>query len=146
MHVTPVPCASIRRVTLGRCRTPDLAATRGHSRLWPTYASWVSEPHRAIQMLHDRIMIKLSGAPGERTTRGGILIPATAEVAKRLVWGEVAGVGQHVRSVKTGDRVLFHPEDQYEVEVAGETYLVLRERDLHAVATDSGSGGTGLYL
>ena len=33
----------------------------------------------AIQMLHDRILIKMSGGPGERTSRGGILIPATAE-------------------------------------------------------------------
>jgi chaperonin GroES len=74
----------------------------------------------AIQMLHDRILIKMSGGPGERTSRGGILIPATAEMAKRLVWGEVAGVGQHVRSVKAGERVLFSPEDQYEVEVGGE--------------------------
>jgi chaperonin GroES len=107
----------------------------------------VSDPSAplAIQMLHDRIMVK-PGSAGERTTRAGILIPATAEVAKRLVWGEVAGVGQHVRSVKTGDRVLFHPEDQYEVEVGGDTYLVLRERDLHAVATDRSGGGTGLYL
>ena len=31
--------------------------------------------------------------PGERTSRGGILIPATAEVAKRLVWGDVARRG-----------------------------------------------------
>jgi chaperonin GroES len=96
-------------------------------------------------MLHDRVMIK-PGSAGERTTRAGILIPATAEMAKRLVWGDVAGVGNHVRSVKTGDRVLFHPEDQYEVEVAGDTYLVLRERDLHAVATAAATGGTGLYL
>lgn len=96
-------------------------------------------------MLHDRIMIR-PGQAGERTSRGGILIPATAEVGKRLVWGEVAGVGQHVRSVKVGDQALFSPGDQYEVEVGGETYLVLRERDLHAVASDTGQGGTGLYL
>ncbi len=97
-------------------------------------------------MLHDKILIKQSGHPGERTSRGGILIPATAEVAKRLVWGEVAGVGQHVRSVKSGDRVLFSPEDQYEVEVGGEAYLVLRERDLQAVTKEVPQGGTGLYL
>ena len=64
------------------------------------YARPMSDAPLAIQMLHDRILIKMSGGPGERTSRGGILIPATAEVAKRLVWGEVAGVGQHVRSVK----------------------------------------------
>ena len=97
-------------------------------------------------MLHDRVMVKTGGGPGERTTRAGIVIPATAAVAKRLVWGEVAAVGQHVRSVKTGDRVLFSPDDPYEVEVAGETYLVLRERDLHAVGTERAGGGTGLYL
>src|SRR6185312_1558124 len=107
----------------------------------PHYARRMPESPKAIQMLHDRIMVK-PGSAGERTSRGGILIPATAEVARRLGWGEVAGVGQHVRSVKVGDRVLFHPEDQYEVEVAGETYLVLRERDLHAVATDASIGGT----
>ena len=106
----------------------------------------MSEALLAIQMLHDRILIKIPSSGGERTTRTGILIPATAEVAKRLVWGEVAGVGQHVRSVKLGERVLFSPEDQYEVEVAGETYLVLRERDLQAVASERAGGGTGLYL
>ncbi|QNK83559.1 co-chaperone GroES [Nakamurella sp. PAMC28650] len=97
-------------------------------------------------MLHDKILIKLSGAAGERTSRGGIVIPATAEVAKRLIWGEVHGVGQHVRSVKLGDSVLFDPEDQFEVEVGGETYLVLRERDLQAVASEAAAGGAGLYL
>jgi chaperonin GroES len=51
-----------------------------------------------------------------------------------------------VRSVKAGERVLFSPEDQYEVEVGGETYLVLRERDLQAVASQRAGGGTGLYL
>jgi chaperonin GroES len=112
----------------------------------PTTLGPVSDAPLAIQMLHDRILIKIPSSGGERTTRTGILIPATAEVAKRLVWGEVAGVGQHVRSVKTGERVLFSPEDQYEVEVGGETYLVLRERDLQAVASESTRGGTGLYL
>lgn len=99
-----------------------------------------------IQMLHDRVMVKRAGGPGERTTRGGIVIPATAEVAKRLEWGDVVAVGQHVRSVKTGDRVLFSPDDPYEVEVSGETYLVLRERDLHAVGTANVGAKTGMYL
>ena len=100
----------------------------------------------AIQMLHDKILIKLSGSPGERTSRGGIVIPATAEVAKRLIWGEVHGVGQHVRSVKVGDRVLYSPEDQFEVEIGGDTYLVLRERDLQAVASEAAAGSGGMYL
>ena len=74
------------------------------------------------------------------------MIPATAEIAKRLVWGEVFGVGNYVRTVKVGDRVLFARDDQYEVDVQGETYLVLREREVHAVATEQTEHGTGLYL
>jgi chaperonin GroES len=105
----------------------------------------VQDPKLQIQMLHDRVMVKPDGA-GERRSHAGIVIPATAEVAKRLVWGEVFGVGQHVRLVKVGDRVLFARDDQFEVDVHGVTYLVLRERELHAVATERTEHGTGLYL
>jgi chaperonin GroES len=107
----------------------------------------VVEPKLEIQMLHDRVMIKKIEGAGERRSSAGIVIPATAQVAKRLVWGEVVGVGQHVRTVKPGDRVLLAPEDQYEVEVGGVGHLVMRERDLHAVASEaSAEHGTGLYL
>ncbi|NMH91367.1 co-chaperone GroES [Pseudonocardia bannensis] len=103
-------------------------------------------PKFEIQMLHDRVMIKIVEGGGERRSNAGIVIPATAQVAKRLVWGEVFGVGQHVRTVKVGDRVLLSPDDQYEVEVQGSAYLVMRERDLHAVAAERIEHGTGLYL
>lgn len=99
-----------------------------------------------IQMLHDRVMVKVSENEGERRSSGGIVIPATAQMAKRLVWGDVFGVGHHVRSVKVGDRVLYDPETPYEVEVQGCAYLVMRERDLHAVANERAEHGTGLYL
>ncbi|MET0189292.1 chaperonin GroES [Pseudonocardia sediminis] len=104
------------------------------------------DPKLQIQMLHDRVMIKRVDGDGERRSSAGIVIPATAQVAKRLVWGEVVGVGQHVRTVKYGDRVLLAPDDQYEVEVQGSAYLVMRERDLHAVASERPEHGTGLYL
>ena len=97
-------------------------------------------------MLHDRVMVKKLDGDGERRSSAGIVIPATAQVAKRLVWGEVAGVGQHARTVKVGDRVLLAPDDHYEVEVQGSAYLVMRERDLHAVASERTEHGTGLYL
>lgn len=97
-------------------------------------------------MLYDRVMVRISPEDGERRSSGGIVIPATAHMAKRLAWGEVFGVGTSVRHVKVGDRVMFNPEDQLEVEVQGTTYLVMRERDLHAVATELTEHGTGLYL
>jgi chaperonin GroES len=99
-----------------------------------------------IQMLYDRVMVRISPEDGERRSSGGIVIPATAQMAKRLAWGDVFGVGTSVRHVKVGDRVLFNPEDQLEVEVHGTTYLVMRERDLHAVASELTEHGTGLYL
>jgi chaperonin GroES len=59
----------------------------------------------------------------------------------------VVAAGANVRSVKVGDRVLFDPDDRAEVEVRGKDYVLLRERDLHAVATEGlPDGQTGLYL
>jgi chaperonin GroES len=62
------------------------------------------------------------------------------------VWAEVVAVGPHVRAIKSGDQVLFNPEDRFEVEVQGEDYLILRERDINAVAAERVTDGTGLYL
>ncbi len=99
-----------------------------------------------IKMLHDRLLVKLSVEEGERRSSGGILIPATAQVSKRLTWGEVLAIGNHVRTVELGDRVLFSPDDRHEVEISGADYLLLRERDVHAVAARRVDEGTGLYL
>nr|WP_245961667.1 co-chaperone GroES [Quadrisphaera granulorum] len=100
-----------------------------------------------IRMLHDRVLVALDREAGERRSGAGIVIPATAAVGKRLSWGEVSAVGQHVRQVQLGDRVLFDPEDRAEVELSGRDYVLLRERDLHAVAAPRvESGSTGLYL
>jgi chaperonin GroES len=99
-----------------------------------------------IKMLNDRILVSLA-QEGERRSSGGILIPATAQMSKRLVWGEVVGAGPNVRAMECGDRVLFSPEDRYEVEVRGSEYIILRERDIHAVAAERlEPASTGLYL
>ena len=79
-----------------------------------------------IKMLHDRILVALRREDGERRSTGGI--------------------GGSVRQVKVGDQVLFSPEDQHEVEVHGEELIILRERDVHAVAAERIEESTGLYL
>lgn len=100
-----------------------------------------------IRLLHDRILVSLDHGEGERRSSGGIVIPATAKVGRRLSWSNVVAVGQNVRAVEVRDRVLFEPEDRAEVELQGRTYLLLRERDVHAVAAPRVSdGNTGLYL
>jgi chaperonin GroES len=108
----------------------------------------VSEDGRLpIKMLHDRVLVQVPPEDGERRSTGGILIPSTAQVAAtRLAWADALAVGNHVRVIEVGDRVLFNPDDRQEVEVHGEVYLILRERDIHAVAARRIEPATGLYL
>ena len=87
----------------------------------------MSEPNLSIRMLH--------------------LIPATVQMGRRLTWAKVVAIGPNVRSVEVDDRVLFDPEDRAEVELQAKSFVLMRERDLHAVAsTATADGGTGLYL
>ena len=101
-----------------------------------------------IKMLHDRVLVELDREAGERRSSGGIVIPATAAMgARRLCWSRVIAVGPNARAVEAGDHVLFDPEEKAEVEVGGHDYVLLRERDLHAVASERlPDGQTGLYL
>lgn len=98
-----------------------------------------------ISVLFDRVLVIIDD-DGERRSRAGILIPATAQIARRLSWARVVAVGPHVRTVRVGDRVLYATEERYELDIDGEDYVLLRERDLHVVKRDADSQGTGLYL
>jgi chaperonin GroES len=109
--------------------------------------SATDEDKLPIRMLHDRVLVALDGDAGERRSSAGIVIPATATMGRRLAWAVVRAVGANVRTVQIGDRVLFDPEERAEVEVRGDNYVLLRERDLHAVASERlQDGQTGLYL
>ncbi|WP_025618565.1 GroES family chaperonin [Salinispora cortesiana] len=100
-----------------------------------------------IRLLHDRVLVRMEGSEGERRSTAGIVIPATAAVGKRLAWAAAVAVGPNVRSIVSGDRVLFDPDDRSEVELHGRGYVLLRERDVHAVAAERVEpDSTGLYL
>jgi chaperonin GroES len=100
-----------------------------------------------IKLLHDRVLVRMEGAEGERHSSGGILIPATAAVGKRLAWATAVAIGPLVRGVEVGDQVLFEPEERAQVELRGVPYMLLRERDVHAVASARVAvAETGLYL
>jgi len=105
-----------------------------------------ADAKQSIRMAADRLLVSPAGDLGERKSRAGILIPATANVDRRLVWAEVIQVGPTVRTVEAGDHVLFAPDAGFEVEIQGDDYLILRERDVHATASERVSGQTGLYL
>lgn len=109
-------------------------------------AAEAEDRRRAVQVLGDRVLVALPGQ-GERTTRTGLLIPATADsVDRKGRWGEVLTVGPHVRTIMATDDVLYLPEDAIEVDVRGDAYLIVRERDIHAVASTRTDARTGLYL
>jgi chaperonin GroES len=98
-------------------------------------------------MLHDRVLVVGDADAGERRSNSGIVIPATAELGKRLAWAKVVAVGNNVGQVQVGDRVLYDPEHRSEVELQSARYVLLRERDIHAVAAPRVEDGqTGLYL
>jgi chaperonin GroES len=101
-----------------------------------------------IRMTADRILALPSTELGEQRSRAGILIPATANRDRRLGWAEVVAVGPTVRNVEEGDQVLFAPDTGFEAEIRGDEYLILRERDVHAVASGrvEAEGQAGLYL
>jgi chaperonin GroES len=126
------PVFEARRIAHGRRRYPCRVAA--------------ADDKLPIKMLNDRVLVRIADKAGERKSSGGIVIPATAQVSKRLIWATVVAQGQNVRSCEVGDKVLFSPEDRYEVEVQGEDYVMLRERELHAVAAERIEASTGLYL
>ena len=102
---------------------------------------------QSIRMTNDRILVKRPGSERERKTKGGLLIPATAaSETRRLIWAEVVAIGPNVRNIEPGNHVLMNPESGYEAEIRGDDYLLLREREVHAVASERVDGGTGLYL
>ncbi len=93
-----------------------------------------------VRLTGDRLVVRTPDN-GERTSSGGLLIPATAMPApKRLMWADVALVGPDVRVAKLGDRVLFLPQSGLEVELEGDDVLLLRERDIQAVQSPSSDG------
>jgi len=70
-----------------------------------------------------------------------LLLGATA-----LAWTAACNDGASSPRPGASRQVLFSPEDRYEVEVGGTDYIMLRERDIHAVAASRIDGHTGLYL
>lgn len=107
------------------------------------------EPEHAlsIRMTNDRVLVRRPGTEGDRRTKGGLLIPATArEASKRCVWVEVVAVGPNVGNIEANDLILVQADAGLEADIRDEEYLLLREPDVHAVASDRVDGGTGLYL
>jgi chaperonin GroES len=88
--------------------------------------------------LHDRVVVKRITA--EEKTRGGIIIPDTAQ--EKPMEGEVVAVGPGARNetgeivaldVKAGDRILFGKWSGTEVKLDGEELLIMKESDIMGI-------------
>jgi chaperonin GroES len=100
----------------------------------------------SIRLTADRVLVRMPDE-SERRSKAGLVIPATATPhAKRCVWSEVILTGPETRNLKPGDRVLFLPQTGLEVDVRGEAFLLLRERDVQAIASDRKDPLAGQYL
>ena len=101
----------------------------------------------AVRVMGDRLLCAVP-SEDDRRSKSGIIIPATAKTAdRRGLWATAEEVGPLARSIERGDRVLFLPDAAIEVDVRGEVYLIVRERDVHAVASgERDVSPTGLYL
>ena len=100
-----------------------------------------------VKMLNDRILVEIGEAEGERRSTGASSSGHGAGREATHLGDRGRGAGPNVRNMEPADRVLFNPEDRYEVEVRGADYIILRERDVHAVAAERlDEGSTGLYL
>ena len=66
---------------------------------------------------------------------------------KRCLWSDVVRGARRARG-EDGDRVLFLPQAGLEIEMNGEDYLLLRERDVQAVMSpaDGNDRQPGQYL
>jgi chaperonin GroES len=106
-----------------------------------------ADPGDTIRLTADRILVQVPDE-SERRSKGGLVIPATAATPiKRCVWSQVVLVGPETRNVKPGDQVLFIPQTGLEVDVRGDIFLLLRERDIQAIGSDRADAhGGGQYL
>ena len=91
-----------------------------------------------IRPLHDRVVVRRMEE--ERTTAGGIVIPASA--TEKPMRGEIIAVGAgkvlengdvRALAVKVGDVVLFGKYSGTEVKVDGKELVVMREDDIMGV-------------
>src|SRR5699024_1562373 len=106
----------------------------------------VADSALPIRMLHERILLEPGPEAGERTSSTGIVIPATASMGRRLVWGKVVAAGPHVRQAGLGDTVLYDPPELAELDLEGRVYVLLREREIHAFSEPAEVSSAGMYL
>lgn len=91
-----------------------------------------------VKPLGDRVLIKRLEA--EEKSAGGIILAATAKEAPQMAEIIEVGPGEVVdgktvpMQVKKGDKVFFAKYSGTEIKVDGETYIIMSQKDILAIA------------
>uniref|UniRef100_UPI00405613BA co-chaperone GroES n=1 Tax=Alistipes sp. TaxID=1872444 RepID=UPI00405613BA len=86
-----------------------------------------------VKPLADRVLILPN--PAEEKTAGGLFIPDTAK--EKPLAGKVVAVGPGTKDiqmeVKVGDEVLYGKYAGTELQIEGESYLIMKQNDILAI-------------
>jgi chaperonin GroES len=98
-----------------------------------------------IRPLHDNIVVEPASAAKKAVSKGGILLPDSAQ--EKPLEGKVVAVGSGSRnkrgalvapSVKAGDRVVYAKWSGTEVKVNQKDFIILKEGDILGVVEGDG--------
>ena len=83
-----------------------------------------------IRPLGERVLIKQTKQ--EETTKSGIVLPDTASKEKPIT-GEVTAIGEAIKEIKIGDKVIYEKYAGTEVKDNDDVYLLLEVKNVLAV-------------
>ena len=82
-----------------------------------------------VKPLGERVLVKVDQA--EEKTASGLFIPQTSQ--EKTQFGTVKAVGDDVKTVKTGDRILHDKYSGTSLKIDNDDYLILALKDVLAV-------------
>ena len=96
----------------------------------------LDQPHQRVDLslepLDDFVVVQPS--EGEAETRGGLIIPASAETPCRS--GIVTAVGPDVNGIEPGDKELYPRDAGYDIRMAGTSVRLIKREELIARVHD----------
>lgn len=79
-----------------------------------------------IKPLGDRVVAVREEA--QKKTASGLYLPDTAK--EKPVLAKIIAIGKDVKSVKTGERILYKEYSTTEIKIDGTEYLIVKEEDI----------------
>lgn len=81
-----------------------------------------------LKPLADRVVAQIEEAQSK--TASGLYLPDNAKEKSKVA--KVVATGKDVKTVKTGDKIVYKEYSTTEVKVSGEQYIIIKEEDVLA--------------